>query len=191
MQLSPEAYSQSRWNSCTGCQSILASAFGSLASRPNLRRVQRLGIGWRYHEPPDSYRGPSSFANYRATREAAFGSVGPAPESTTERVRRILGKILPEGPCSITTVAPKLGLSERTLQRRLESEESTFGAVLDSVRRELGLRYLKEGNLTLAEICVRAGFFGAQSLFSHRAFKRWTGSTPQALRRGAARRPTR
>jgi AraC-like DNA-binding protein len=87
---------------------------------------------------------------------------------------------LPEGPCSITTVAPKLGLSERTPQRRLESEGFTFGAVLDSLRRELGLRYLKEGNLTLAEIAYLLSF--SAPIPFHRAFKRWTGSTPQALR---------
>ena len=119
--------------------------------------------------------------------EAALGSVGLAPDSTTERVRRILGKTLSEGHCSITTVAPRLGLSERTLQRRLESEGSTFGAVLDGVRRDLGLRYLKEGQLTLAEIAYLLGY-SEPSPF-HRAFKRWMGSSPQSLRRGQRVRP--
>jgi AraC-like DNA-binding protein len=121
--------------------------------------------------------------------EAALASVGPAPESTTERVRRILGKTLPEGDCSIATVAPRLGLSARTLQRKLESEGETFAGVLDGVRRDLGLRYLKEGTLTLAEIAYLLGY-SEPSPF-HRAFKRWTGSTPRSLRHESKRRPAR
>jgi AraC-like DNA-binding protein len=121
--------------------------------------------------------------------EASLGSVGPASESTTEKVRRILVKALPESPCSITTVAPRLGLSQRTLQRRLENEGSTFGDVLDRVRRDLGLRYLEDGKLTLAEIAYLLGY-SEPSPF-HRAFKRWTGSTPQSLRYESKRRPVK
>ena len=121
--------------------------------------------------------------------EAALGSLGPAPETTTERVRRILGKTLPEGHCSIRTVAPRLGLSQRTLQRRLESEGATFNAVLDGVRRDLGLRYLKEGTLTLAEIAYLLGY-SEPSPF-HRAFKRWTGATPRSVRHQSKRSPVR
>ena len=112
--------------------------------------------------------------------EAALRSIGLAEESTTERVRRMIAETLPEGRCSITTVAPKLGLSGRTLQRKLEVEGSTFGGVLDNVRRDLGLHYLRDGNLTLAEIAYLLGY-SEPSPF-HRAFKRWTGSTPQWLR---------
>ena len=119
--------------------------------------------------------------------EASLASIGPAPESMTERVRRILVKTLQEGPCSIATVAPSLGLSARTLQRRLESEGSTFGGVVDSVRRDLALRYLEDGKLTLAEVAYLLGY-SEPSPF-HRAFKRWTGSTPQSLRRESKRRP--
>jgi AraC-like DNA-binding protein len=121
--------------------------------------------------------------------EASLGSVGPASESTTEKVRRILVKALPESPCSITTVAPRLGLSERTLQRRLESEGSTFGEVLDGVRRDLGLRYLEDGKLTLAEIAYLLGYSEPSPFY--RAFKRWTGSTPQSLRYESKRRPVK
>jgi AraC-like DNA-binding protein len=118
--------------------------------------------------------------------EASLGSVAPVSESTTEEVRGILVKALPEGPCSITTVAPSLGLSQRTLQRRLENEGSTFGDVLDGVRRDLALRYLEDGKLTLSEIAYLLGY-SEPSPF-HRAFKRWTGSTPQALRSESKRR---
>ncbi len=114
--------------------------------------------------------------------EASLSSVGTSA-STTDGVRRILVKTLPEGPCSIAMVAHRLGMSARTLQRKLESEGATFGGLLDGVRRELGLRYLEDGKLNLAEIAYLLGY-SEPSPF-HRAFKRWTGSTPQSLRRGS------
>jgi AraC-like DNA-binding protein len=113
--------------------------------------------------------------------DAALNSIGPATESTTQCVRTILRKTLPDGYCSLATIAAKIGVSERTLQRRLLEEDTTFAAVLDGVRRDLGLRYLRDRKLTLAEIAYLLGY-SEPSPF-HRAFKRWTGSTPQALRR--------
>jgi AraC-like DNA-binding protein len=113
--------------------------------------------------------------------EAAMAAVREAEASAAEQVRRILVKTLPEGACSMTAIARTLGMSGRTLQRRLESEGSTFGAVLDGARRDLALRHLEDRKLTLAEIAYLLGY-SEPSPF-HRAFKRWTGATPQSLRR--------
>jgi len=52
---------------------------------------------------------------------------------------------------------------------------------VDGVRRDMSMRYLEDGKLTLAEIAYLLGY-SEPSPF-HRAFKRWTGSTPQSLRR--------
>ena len=112
--------------------------------------------------------------------KASLASVAPASSELKERVRRVLVKGVAAGRCSIKTVAPELGLSERTLQRRLEEEGASFGDILDSVRRDLGLRYLEDGKLSLAEIAYLLGY-SEPSPF-HRAFKRWTGSTPHARR---------
>lgn len=104
-----------------------------------------------------------------------------ASESVTEELRAALTRLLPQGRCTISAVAHTVRMSERTLQRKLERESTTFAKVLDDLRHDLGLRYLKEGQVSLAEIAYLLGY-SEPSPF-HRAFKRWTGSTPQAVRR--------
>jgi len=72
-------------------------------------------------------------------------------------------------------------MSSRTLQRRLEREDTTFTEVLDGVREELARSLLPDHALSLAEIAYRIGFSDLAT-FS-RAFKRWTGKPPGQFRR--------
>ena len=74
-------------------------------------------------------------------------------------------------------------MSERSLQRRLEAEGTRFAALVDAVRKDLALRYLADPRLALGEVAYLLGF--AEPSPFHRAFKRWTGTTPAAMRRGA------
>ena len=74
-----------------------------------------------------------------------------------------------------------MGMTGRSLQRRLRDEGTAFGALRDEVRRELADRYLGEG-MSFAEISFMLGFSEPSAFF--RAFKRWTGLTPFE-RRGA------
>ena len=113
-----------------------------------------------------------------AQAEALLNTV--AAQSVTEELRAAFAKLLPQGRCTISAVAGLLHMSERTLQRKLEQENTTFAKVLDDLRHDLGLRYLREGKITLAEIAYLLGY-SEPSPF-HRAFKRWTGSTPHAHR---------
>jgi AraC-like DNA-binding protein len=80
-------------------------------------------------------------------------------------------------------VAAELHMSPRSLQRKLSAENTTFRKLVEAVRQELAESYLADGNTPLMEISYLLGF-SAQSAFS-RAFKRWTGSTPQEFRGGA------
>ncbi|MFT7578781.1 MAG: AraC-like DNA-binding protein [Myxococcota bacterium] len=75
-------------------------------------------------------------------------------------------------------------MSNRKLQRKLKVEGTSYADVLDQTRESVAQFYLKQGDISLAEICYLLGF-AEQSSFS-RAFKRWTGSTPSQSR---ARRP--
>jgi AraC-like DNA-binding protein len=87
-------------------------------------------------------------------------------------------------PCAPTifTVARRLHMSPRTLGRRLEREGTTFSAVLEGLRRDLALQYvLHHDEATFVEIAFRLGYAHVEAF--HRAFKRWTGSTPLAYRR--------
>ncbi len=99
----------------------------------------------------------------------------------TDFERAPLRTALPEGRGDAGSMARALGLSERTLQRRLEETGQTFSGVVDAFRHEEALRLLGDRRLALAEIALRLGF-SEQSAFT-RAFKRWTGSSPAASRR--------
>jgi AraC-like DNA-binding protein len=100
--------------------------------------------------------------------------------STVERVRSVLLEALPAGQFSMQMVCAKLGVSSRTLQRRLQDEGSSFQRTLDALRNSLAHHYLQNSSMTGAEISFLLGFEDPSSFF--RAFQAWTGTTPQALR---------
>ena len=100
--------------------------------------------------------------------------------STVERVRSALLEALPAGELSMQAVCKKLGLSTRTLQRRLQEEGSSFQQTLDALRNSLAHHYLHNSSMSGAEISFLLGFEDPNSFV--RAFQTWTGSTPQAVR---------
>jgi AraC-like DNA-binding protein len=103
-------------------------------------------------------------------------------ESARSRVENAIAPALPHGGAHAGQVARRLGVSQRTLARRLEAEGVTFSSVLSDLRRDLALRYLAEKELTVSQIAWLLGYQGVGA-FSH-AFRRWTGTPP----RHAARR---
>ncbi len=100
--------------------------------------------------------------------------------STVERVRAALVEALPAGEVSMAAVCRKLGVSTRTLQRRLRDEGSSFQQTLDALRRSLANHYLLNSSLSGAEISFLLGFEDPNSFV--RTFQTWSGSTPQAVR---------
>lgn len=100
--------------------------------------------------------------------------------STVERVRGALVEALPTGEVSMPAVCRKLGISRRTLQRRLHEEGSSFQQTLDALRSSLAHHYLHNSPLSGKEISFLLGFKDTNSFV--RAFHTWTGSTPQAVR---------
>ncbi|MFW0699900.1 helix-turn-helix domain-containing protein [Pantoea sp. R13S299] len=98
----------------------------------------------------------------------------------SQRVHSTLLETLPAGEVSMQVVSRKLAISTRTLQRRLQSEGTTFQKILDNVRESLAHHYLRNTTMSGAEISFLLGFEDSNS-FS-RAFHAWTGSTPQAVR---------
>jgi AraC-like DNA-binding protein len=101
----------------------------------------------------------------------------------SSRVQQALLEALPDGTPSKPTVARRLGMSARNLQRHLASEGTSFSALLNEARITLARNYVDEGRLSVTEIAFVLGFADT-STFS-RAFKRWTGVAP---RQYAARR---
>ena len=99
-----------------------------------------------------------------------------------EKVQSYIRGALPTGACSIEHCAAKLGLSVRTLQARLFDQGARFSELVEGQREALARGFLRTSNLTLDEIAERLGY-GEQTSFG-RAFKRWTGMTPQGFRAG-------
>jgi AraC-like DNA-binding protein len=98
------------------------------------------------------------------------------PESVAGRLAAVLATETRSGPPTLEAAAKRLGTSSRTLRRRLKDEGTSFHEVLDRARLELAKRYLKDPRMPLGEIGFLLGF-SEPSAF-HRAFKRWTGTTP-------------
>lgn len=97
-------------------------------------------------------------------------------------VRAAIGAALPGTEPTLAAVARQLGTSARTIQRKLEAEGSSFGAEVDCVRRERAERFLRQKDVSIAEVSWLVGF-AEQSAFA-RAFRRWTGMRPSAWRTG-------
>ena len=77
-------------------------------------------------------------------------------------------------------IAEKLGMTSRTLQRKLNDEGKGYQELLNELRLELAKHYLTKTQLSIDDIGMRIGFVEARSF--HRSFKQWTGTTPGAFR---------
>ncbi|MEE1658400.1 AraC family transcriptional regulator ligand-binding domain-containing protein [Microvirga sp. CF3062] len=97
------------------------------------------------------------------------------------RVENAIGPRLPHGTAVIGNIASDLGMSSRTLSRRLADEGLTFTTILDDVRSSIARRYLANGVLSISQIAWLLGYKELSS-FVH-AFQRWTGMTPTGARR--------
>jgi AraC-like DNA-binding protein len=108
----------------------------------------------------------------------------PAVAAASESVRAAVRAALASGGCTLAGTARGLGVSTRTMQRRLEGEGTSFAEVVDALRRELACAYL-DRRVPIAEIAALLGYADATAF--HHAFRRWTGSTPLAYTSRAAR----
>lgn len=139
---------------------------------------ERLEIGFD-SDWLDSIVSPKDPLVCSAVRSYADGLNGvlPAPETFSDRVRGAIASKMGDGLPTRDEVAAYLGLSGRTLQRRLNDEGRSYRELLDHVRRVKALLYVERGELTAAEVGYRLGF-SEPSAF-HRAFRRWTGTSPR------------
>jgi AraC-like DNA-binding protein len=99
-------------------------------------------------------------------------------------VENAISTMLPHGRVLAENVARSLGMSERTLARKLSDERLNFTEILQQLRRNLAVRYLDDRKLHVSKIAWLLGF-NEVSAFTH-AFKRWTGKTPSEMRTAGA-----
>jgi AraC-like DNA-binding protein len=103
--------------------------------------------------------------------------------TTSARVRELAVAAVRAGEPEQVELARQLGMSERTLQRRLKDEGTTFAALVDEVRTDLAKMYLADEKLAIYEVAFLLGY-SEPSAFN-RAFKRWLGKTPSEYRSAA------
>ena len=95
-------------------------------------------------------------------------------------VENAVTPLLPHGKARLDTVARELGMSSRTLARRLTAEGLSFGEILTQLRSDLAMLYLREQNLSISQVAWLVGY-QAVDAFSHRC-KQWTGMNPKRMR---------
>ena len=103
-----------------------------------------------------------------------------AQRSISEQVKWILKRLLAGARPEIEAVARELGLSDRTLQRRIVDDGSTFRQLLLEARQELAREYLNRLEIDVAEVAYLLGYEDSNSFY--RAFRTWEGTTPAQLR---------
>lgn len=109
----------------------------------------------------------------------------PPKSSPKDDVIGILRSYIAKGkgaPVSLSMLAANAGTTERTLQRRLKTHGLVFREIADEARYLEAIEMLKRSEKPIAEIAFRLGYSDTIS-FSH-AFRRWSGNSPAAARRG-------
>lgn len=101
----------------------------------------------------------------------------------SRRVMEIVAARMKGTVPTLTEVARELAMSDRNLQRALQSEGTSFQKVLDEIRRDLAISHLANPDTSAGQVGFLLGF-SEPSAF-HRAFRRWTGKAPHAFRREA------
>lgn len=101
-------------------------------------------------------------------------------DSCAARVRSALMELLPSGECTIDDVAKKLGYSKRSLQRKLQEEDTNFQKQLNHTWELLARTYLANTDMTTEDIAFLLGYQESGSFL--RAFTVWTGQTVNEYR---------
>jgi AraC-like DNA-binding protein len=109
-----------------------------------------------------------------------LASESPSEELVLDRLRTAIRMKLPEGYPSLEAVAEDLHLPLGAICRELHDAGTTYKDVVEGVRRDLALAYMKQRQLPFSEIAMLLGY-SELSAFS-RAFRRWTGTAPREYR---------
>lgn len=112
---------------------------------------------------------------------AAFAEIHEG-HTIADRVKSVLKRSLASGRPEVAHVARDLGMSERTLQRRITDEATTFRALLSDARRELSQQLLADPAIHIDEVTLLLGYQDTTSFY--RAFKDWAGVSPGEWRSG-------
>lgn len=105
-------------------------------------------------------------------------------EEIVEQARTAIARAISDGEPDVARISAQLGCSTQTLQRRLREAGTGFSSEVNLVRYELAKSYLHDPRLRLVDVAMLLGY-SEHSAFT-RAFKEWSGMTPQETRDGIA-----
>jgi AraC-like DNA-binding protein len=176
----------------TGRQLLLSDAASTYAPPANMREYERIfGRRPRFNAEANLISFPVEALSWPVLHstpgllEQFEGQIrkrlNANPSTTCDRVRTVLAKSLRGNVPDLAAVAKALLMSERALQRELQKEGTTFRQVLDELRQDLALEYLRDSRQhSITDISFLLGFSEPSVL--HRYFRRWMGMTPQQYR---------
>jgi AraC-like DNA-binding protein len=141
----------------------------------------RMVIARDVWESPRTGTDPTLFSVLDTHAKMLLGQLPSDDTSIVRRVREAIDAELRGGDPGLESVARRLALSPRTLQRRLSEHGVVFNDLLDTMRFGVAKSYLAQGDIAGTEVAYLLGF-AEQSSFN-RAFKRWSGQTPTEYRR--------
>ena len=160
-----------RWADACGAPARIAEVAGLVIAEPSLALPIRAELS----------RAAGRF--FRELLDFYTPRASPAP-TLAARVAGALGRSLGSAAPTVELVAAELALSPRSLHRQLAAEGTSYQRVLDTVRCDEAIRQTVEERRPFKAIAVAIGFSDSRAF--RRAFKRWTGTTPQQFRlRGA------
>lgn len=116
----------------------------------------------------------------RKRRVAAAGAAGEAPNDPVRAIRTAIQGLIPERRSQIGSAASAVGMSVRTLQRRLAETGVSYSDLVDEVRLSSALSLIDDRSVKLSEIARQLGYADAANF--DRAFRRWTGCSPSEAR---------
>lgn len=139
-------------------------------------------VAWDTLRHPNRLRDPGMSEFFEAHLANELAELDD-DESLEHRVRIEVSQALSDGIPTLSDIAKRLGMSSRTLQRRLADSGHTYQKLIDEARRQLAEKLLRRTEYALNEVAFLTGF-SDQSAFT-RAFKRWAGQTPRSFRLAA------
>ncbi|WP_371916657.1 AraC family transcriptional regulator [Pseudomonas sp. QC2] len=109
-------------------------------------------------------------------------------ESIRGDIRKRLRGLNPMDWPELESLAKVLGMSNSTLQRRLQAEGVSYQSLKDTIRRDMAINLLSQTAMTVTQVATKTGFQETSAF--HRAFKKWTGVSPGAYKRSSLRDAT-
>ena len=128
---------------------------------------------------PFAGHNPELLAILDPSLAASLGEI-EVQSSLSDQVKIVIKRRIASGKPDIANVARELGMSERTLQRRITEQGASYRGLLDEARQELGRRLLSDAQNSIDEIAFLLGFQDTSSFY--RAFRAWEGVTPAQWR---------